>query len=207
MSDASDGFAPERWFAAPIWSRRVVGAAALNTDLLTVLARLKRDTDSVRRSNVGGWHSHDQVHRRDDVAAIRRVIGTTAARCAQTLGFDFGGHDIEIREMWFNENRRGDFTTPHVHPGAFLSGVYYVQAGPDAGNIEFHDPVHARQMTSFPVAAPSSEIGRSVEYRAEAGTLLIFPAWLQHGVQPNGDERSRVSISFNIGYRAKRAVD
>ncbi len=40
-----------------------------------------------------------------------------------------------------------------------------------------------------------------IEYQPVAGTVLIFPSWLYHGVQPNLDDVSRVCISFNIGTR------
>jgi len=35
--------------------------------------------------------------------------------------------------------------------------------------------------------------------------LLIFPSWLQHSVQPNKGKDFRVTISFNIGYKASGA--
>ena len=32
----------------------------------------------------------------------------------------------------------------------------------------------------------------------EEGTLLLFPAWLMHSVDPNRSDRLRISASFNI---------
>ena len=32
----------------------------------------------------------------------------------------------------------------------------------------------------------------------EAGTLIIFPSWLEHGVNQNLSDAERVSMSFNI---------
>ena len=34
------------------------------------------------------------------------------------------------------------------------------------------------------------------------GTLLMFPAWLQHSVDPNRSESRRISISFNVMFSA-----
>jgi ectoine hydroxylase-related dioxygenase (phytanoyl-CoA dioxygenase family) len=34
--------------------------------------------------------------------------------------------------------------------------------------------------------------------RVRNGTLLIFPAYLQHSVDANASEEERISISFNI---------
>ena len=30
------------------------------------------------------------------------------------------------------------------------------------------------------------------------GTLLVFPAWLEHSVDANASESERISISFNV---------
>jgi ectoine hydroxylase-related dioxygenase (phytanoyl-CoA dioxygenase family) len=37
-----------------------------------------------------------------------------------------------------------------------------------------------------------------VVVKVDDGTMLIFPAWLPHSVDPNRSDRLRVSISFNI---------
>ena len=30
------------------------------------------------------------------------------------------------------------------------------------------------------------------------GTLVLFPAWLEHSVPPNGSAENRISLSFNV---------
>jgi hypothetical protein len=37
-----------------------------------------------------------------------------------------------------------------------------------------------------------------VVVRVERGTLLVFPAWLPHSVDPNASDGLRISISFNV---------
>jgi hypothetical protein len=32
----------------------------------------------------------------------------------------------------------------------------------------------------------------------KSGTLIVFPAWLQHSVDTNASEHERVSVSFNV---------
>jgi len=32
----------------------------------------------------------------------------------------------------------------------------------------------------------------------EEGRLYVFPAWLEHGVQPNTGDSDRVGVSFNV---------
>lgn len=36
-------------------------------------------------------------------------------------------------------------------------------------------------------------------YEPVPGRLILFPAWLQHGVEPNLSDADRVVVSFNVG--------
>jgi uncharacterized protein (TIGR02466 family) len=91
------------------------------------------------------------------------------------------------------------------------SGVYYIQAPEGAGNIEFSDPrtVHLMNQAKF---QPNSKRPRDswikVRFTPTAGRMLIFPAWLYHGVDPNiskepGDAGNRVIISFNLNQQKR----
>jgi len=197
----TNGFVPEVWFQTPVWSRKVVDHERINAHIMTVLEKLEAKTDPVTRSNVGGWHSHDQIHRGEELAEIRRIIGTSCVECARFMEFDFDNFDLAIKEMWLNKNGPGDFNKAHIHPNAILSGAYYVQAPEGSGNIELYDPVPARLMNVYPIKKRKRINSQAVEYRAEDGLLLIFPSWLQHAVQPNRSDDYRVSISFNIGFK------
>ncbi len=86
---------------------------------------------------------------------------------------------------------------PHIHPSAWLSGVYYprVPAAVDAhglgqaGWIEFGRPpdhFHCRR-------AP-----KVVAFRPEEGLMLLFPSYLYHRTIPFEDEAIRVSIAFDV---------
>lgn len=195
------GFSPEVWFHTPVWSREVVEHQRINSEILAILDKLEKDTPSISRSNVGGWHSPDNLHHREDMAEIRRIIGRTCVGCATFMEFDFDNFELIITEMWLNKNGPGDFNRAHIHPNAILSGAYYVSAPEGSGNIEFYDPVPARLMTTYPIKTNKPINAQAAEYAARDGLLLIFPSWLQHAVQPNRSDKPRVSMSFNVSFR------
>jgi uncharacterized protein (TIGR02466 family) len=106
---------------------------------------------------------------------------------------------------WYNVNRYGDHHAPHTHPWSYLSGTYYVQVPPLPANfddpcaapacISFYDPRTCANMVTVgtePDARPAHVV------RPAAGTLLLWPAPVQHSVHPNLSAESRISISFNI---------
>lgn len=197
-TDSQTKFKPELLFSVPIWLRKVVDHNEINQRLRHSIAALENSGSSTKRSNVGGWHSKADLHLNEDFAEIRRIIGTACAQCAESLGFDFSAHHLKFAEMWANRNGPGDYNRAHVHPNAFLSGAYYVTLPPDAGDIEFYDPVRERAMQALPLKSRSFLNTQSVEYECEEGSLVIFPAWLQHAVGANNSDADRISISFNM---------
>ena len=100
-----------------------------------------------------------------------------------------------------------DITTAFaIIPGAW-SGVYYVDAGGEApgqplsGVLELCNP---RPFTEM-VPTPGSPFGQRVIFRAEAGTMILFPSWLYHFVNPFSGDGERISIAFNVQWQVAPA--
>jgi uncharacterized protein (TIGR02466 family) len=91
--------------------------------------------------------------------------------------------------------------TVHTHPHSFLSGVYYVAAPDGCGRIFFQDPRPAAAHRPPAYEAHTPWTFQQVQYEPRPGRLLLFPAWLPHGVEPNLSDADRVAISFNVGGR------
>ena len=93
---------------------------------------------------------------------------------------------------------------PHIHPSAWLSGVYYVQipetvaasAGDTAGWIEFGQPpdhYHTRVAPELAVEKPRE------------GTVFLFPSYFYHRTIPFDAPGRRISIAFDVcPYRGPR---
>ena len=85
----------------------------------------------------------------------------------------------------------------HIHPSAWLSGVYYpkVPAAVDepgsgqAGWIEFGRP---------PAHLACQKPPKVTLYRPEEGLMLLFPSYLYHRTIPFEGEQTRVSIAFDV---------
>jgi len=85
-----------------------------------------------------------------------------------------------------------------AHPNNYLSAVYYVCTPPGADTINFHDPRSQAGIIRPPVTELTSANTDQVVVRVKNGTLLVFPAYLQHSVDANAGSESRVSVSFNL---------
>lgn len=104
----------------------------------------------------------------------------------------------EITAFWANVSARGARHHIHSHPNNFLSGVYYVVTKKGADTINFHDPRIQTGMIRPPVTELTAENADQVVVEVKAGTILLFPSWLQHSVDANQSDGERVSVSFNI---------
>ena len=87
---------------------------------------------------------------------------------------------------------------PHVHEGAWLSGVYYVAVPPQVGVgddggsrggwLEFGRPDHV---------LPEGSAFRCVSRPPRVGTALLFPSYIFHGTLPFDGPGERIGIAFD----------
>ena len=66
------------------------------------------------------------------------------------------------------------------------------------GPREVHDPRVQSGIIRPPVVELTAENTDQVVVRVKDGTMLVFPAYLQHSVDASASEAERISISFNI---------
>lgn len=166
----------------------------LNPRLADTLFELRRaDPEAGRRA---GWQSAQDLHRRD---AFQPLVGAIRDAAATVLAFLKIGHEgFEITGCWGNLNGPGAAHKAHSHPNNYLSGVYYVRVPEGADTINFHDPRLQTGIIRPPVTELTNENTDQVVVRVQEGSLLLFPAWLEHSVDANPGEETRISVSFNL---------
>jgi uncharacterized protein (TIGR02466 family) len=146
------------------------------------------------------WQSHHGLH---EIEGFRGLVGCIVEAGEILLDYlKVASTSFQITGCWATVNGPGAGHRVHSHPNNYLSGVYYVQTQEGANTINFHDPRHQVGILSPPVCELTAETTDQVVVRVKDGTLLMFPAWLQHSVDPNLSNRARVSISFNIMFPA-----
>jgi uncharacterized protein (TIGR02466 family) len=145
------------------------------------------------------WQSSHGLHQLEAFAGLIQAIGAAVARVADFL--ELGAADHEITGCWANVAPPGASHRTHSHPNNFLSGVYYVRLPEGADTINFHDPRPQTGILRPPVTALTAYNTDQVVVKVAPGTLLVFPAWLPHSVDPNASGANRISVSFNVMFR------
>jgi len=132
--------------------------------------------------------------------------------CSHAVFHDMGydeAYEPVIVNMWTNINPRHGYNRSHFHPNVLWSGVYYVPAPKDCGNICFFDPWVEASMIIPRFKqnhARNPQTQNETTFAAVPGRISLFPAWLAHEVEANmseaeGPTGDRISVSFNIAQR------
>jgi len=66
----------------------------------------------------------------------------------------------------------------------------------------FKSPLPKTAIVRPPVTELTADNTEQVVVKVKDGMLLMFPAWLQHAVDPNRSDRLRVSLGFNVMFTA-----
>jgi uncharacterized protein (TIGR02466 family) len=202
-------FYKRTYFPTTIFQIDVAEPEKLNDHLLkTIYGERERDQKGISRSNfteLGGWHSHNDLHKDSSYADLVGQIDAATDRMCDEMGYD-PSRRLKIGTMWSVINPPGASNRAHVHPGCLWSGVYYIQTPEDCGRIEFIEPrtMHLMNQPRYkPNAKRQREYWTKVRFPPQSGRMIIFPSWLYHAVDPNmskeeGDAANRIIVSFNL---------
>ena len=196
-------------FPTPVLIATMPDAEALNAELKRIILAREAATESVERSNRGGWQSSWDMYEWGG-APMQKVLDF-AQGIVEDATVDRTGKQQKPAwrlNCWANINRTGHGNQFHTHPGALWSASYYVDDGGIGedpalgGEFEIADPrgvgpaMYAPQLT-FP-GPDGVALGESMRLTPLAGALIIFPSWLSHGVCPYRGTRERISIAINF---------
>jgi uncharacterized protein (TIGR02466 family) len=188
------------FFPTPVIVDEMPDAERLNSELEAAILGQQQHDAGLQLSNRGGWQSKRDFRVWAGPAGIQIIDHAIALATAST------GHRQDRAapqwnvDVWANVSTSGAFNMPHIHGGSYWSAVYYVRAGEgEGGQLVLHDP----RMPGLRMHAPGlrfKDAGPDVraEIQPKSGMIILFPAWLQHSVEPWQGEGHRISVAMNI---------
>ena len=181
-------------FPTPIYIKNLDGAKELNKKLFKFIKAWSKEDKSLEKTNAGGgWHSPADMQIKEESKPLIKELFTMQ----HAIYKDYGMRPKPI-------NYPGSYNKQHMHPNSQWSGVYYVQVPKNSGYLSVEDPrpgpnlILPERKKGLPKA-----LWRVVNYPPIEGQLIMFPAWVPHGVLLNestkkGEKGWRVSVSFNF---------
>jgi uncharacterized protein (TIGR02466 family) len=184
-------------FPTVLMERRLDDIAPHNERIREIVLEREAREAGVTASNVGGWHSSADLMDWDFPEIQQLCEAFLLAGQDMTAAMLPAGMTGRVKVrfhggVWANVLRDGGYNRIHNHPGSVWSGCYYVSVGRATaepahnGWIEFQDP------------RPGNIHGGKEPVEPREGTILIFPGWLNHFVNPFRGEGERISIAFNL---------
>jgi uncharacterized protein (TIGR02466 family) len=152
--------------------------------------------DKPRLNSGEKWQSEQDLHTLEEFQDLNVFIHGAVKAVLGHLKVIY--ENYEITGCWANISAPHAQHEAHFHPNNYLSGVYYVQTQEGADNITFIDPRKEAHLISPQTVEDTPQNTGKMRLRVTDGSLVIFPAWLIHSVQPNMSDKERISVSFNI---------
>lgn len=192
-------------FPTTILQRRLEGMEAVNRQIEALVLEIAgaEPNSTAGTTTEGGFQTRDDLFQRDNpgIAALKPHIFSAMQEYAGLMVRQELTRPPEKLDFllwgWAVIYKAGHTQGLHVHPGANVSGVYYVSAPPatleqgDAGKISFYDPRPRATMAQLPFQANRHRIA------PVPGDMYLFPSWLEHSVSAFQGDGMRICVAFN----------
>jgi len=170
----------------------------LDNNLLTQqIMNWSKVDEGVKKTNMNGWHSPTTMHQKEEYTPLIKELYNMMHEVWKEEWLD---RKPFLGNMWANINPPGSMNRAHIHPNSLWSGVYYIKAPQNSGQLKIEDPRSVALMSrprQKDVPKPE-RLWREHSYDPKAGRLIMFPSWLNHCVDPNNSNDIRISVSFNF---------
>jgi len=157
----------------------------------------EQDTIGCQKSNRNGFHSKNLNLTDETLGPLQNQIVFHMNKYADILN---ATGMSEITSMWININPPNGSNVAHIHPGAFMSGVMFIQTNEHTGNLYFQNPNPVEfdwKSKFFKNTRLNTYCNDMWDFLPRENSLYLFPSWAKHGVHTNVSDFDRISISFN----------
>lgn len=193
-------------FASPLCTGKLRISEDERLRMVHAIRQLRESTSEVKqKSNYGGWHSGVNFLDRPDFLPLRQSAIAISKQAIKSFGLEPGHLQFHLAG-WANVHDKGGFNAPHMHPGSWVSGVFYLSTPPGSGQIYFVDPRLSVRTLGLPTVKPTwppkddtstANMHGNIKIEPDNLTYYAFPGWFEHGVTPCETEE-RISVAWNF---------
>lgn len=102
---------------------------------------------------------------------------------------------IFITESWLNKTEPGQYHHRHWHPNSIISGVICISNEGNSGALTFITSNY--DTLEFETSHANVYNSKSWSYTPKTNDIILFPSSVEHLVEKNISEHSRITLSFN----------
>ena len=173
-----------------------------NKKIIKHIKSMQKKRKGTFYGNKGGWKT-EELRSADPVFKpiidhVTKAIIEYAKQCLFKPG------EYSICTLHANVNGYKDHHETHLHPYCIISGVYFLKAPQNCGDLLFRNPSTNLEYDWHPSKMIGHNSYNSSVYHfvPEEGKLLLFPSWAAHLVRSNLNKKEeRISLTFNIVHK------
>ena len=185
-------------FTVPIFALKYNDCENLKNTVIPTFKSIE-DSDSDKIYYENGYTNYtpgSNVLELNALEELKNFIEVSVNEVHRKLNLE---NQVYLINSWFSVNRKNSMHERHNHLPAVWSGVYYVQATNNDGNITFFND-HLKSNWPYCKTDINNPLTRQIfTIQPETGLLLIFPSYIEHQVHLNNTDNERISLSFNFG--------
>ena len=187
-------------FSVPIFHGKLDNWKKYNRDLLPVCHEVRKETEDMSTLpwNCHVWSTYgydDQLYKREQFQEIAKAINVYVRAYLDKRQWK-KQEKIVMSELWVNYQGKYQFQEYHDHKERVLSGIFYLEVPENAPGLIIQNPQKANFDDLFFFQEEVQDVN---EINVETGDLIMFPSWLDHGVNANMTDKPRINIAFNFG--------
>jgi len=160
-----------------------------NPKILKRILELSKTIPSHDRSTVAGWQSNTEFYKEPCVANLGNFVNASIDDYIAKTSKVAKADSFAIVDLWANVCPKYSYHSRHNHPNSDISGAYYVKVPDSAPNLVFINP-HGF-FRHFRLGEGDARV------TPEEGMLVLFDSGLEHEVEQNTSNESRVALSIN----------
>lgn len=177
----------------------------LKDNLFPKLSKIFEDSEKnnnafMRDGTLCSYHSNSYIHKEfpEETADVLAYIENAAKEYWKQCRYHKELTPY-VFQMWANTTPSGGWIDSHLHGNMPFTGVLYVDASSEQGNLFIENPLDMVLMTQ-PIS-PEVKYPMGQEISVCSGDLVLFPGYIKHRVKVNVTDRPRLILGFNIGCR------
>lgn len=186
-------------FPVPVYQTTIdVEMSQAEIDFLYMQSFGNRPNSHKAHNSFVGYNDNDCILEHDNLQLLKQKLETCMFEFIEQYGI--------VKNYWYigkswitatgHDGNIGMHN--HTHHGGILSGVVYIDAPENCGELVIINPYPFRDR--IPFAKETEENKSYYKIKVNTGDVLIWPSSLNHTTEPNQNSAMRLSIAFDMFY-------
>jgi len=183
-------------FPTTIWRFKFQDHNLYKDKIMTYLNNPEVYIDNTRNNRL--YFTNPNLDKLQEFSELKNFIHDSLKEVMTNLGYE---PSIQFTGMWSTKHEDTGYHHRHSHSNSFLTGVYYLSGtNNNSGTIFYNNNRYHRILMPARLRGVPEKINSNFRTQFDEGTLIIFPAWLEHDTYTNNMAATnsvRHIVSFN----------